>query len=168
MLRHYSVNLAWSDADQAYVATSAEFPGLSGVNEDPEAALAELREALELAFETYEEEGWSLPEPRSVAPHSGQVRLRLPKSTHTALAEEAERENVSLNTLAVAFISEGLGKAEVQRSVALELRRICTELAGSVHNLEPHRATAASISAPESNWIFQQGASGPLSSSNTH
>jgi hypothetical protein len=41
--------------------------------------------------------------------YSGKFNLRLPTDLHRALAERAEREGVSLNTAAVAFIAGGLG-----------------------------------------------------------
>ena len=40
---------------------------------------------------------------------SGQFRVRLPVELHEALAAEAERQGVSLNTLIVALLSGGLG-----------------------------------------------------------
>jgi antitoxin HicB len=40
---------------------------------------------------------------------SGRFVTRLPKSIHAKLAERAKSEGVSLNTLVLAFIAEGLG-----------------------------------------------------------
>ncbi|MBS1222642.1 MAG: hypothetical protein H6R23_2262, partial [Proteobacteria bacterium] len=37
---------------------------------------------------------------------------RLPKSLHAKLAARARQEGVSLNTLVLAFIAEGLGRRE--------------------------------------------------------
>lgn len=170
MLRHYSVNLAWSDEDQAYIATSAEFPGLSGISENPDEALAELREALAMAIDTFEEEGLDLPDPRRVPDHSGQLRLRLPKSLHGRIAAEAEREGVSLNTLAVTFIGEGLGAAEVERRAAAELRQVCAELTGEVQHLAHHVGTAEAYgtSSEKGPYLFRQTATGPFQRTPTH
>ncbi len=41
--------------------------------------------------------------------HSGQFRVRLPVELHAALAAEAERQGVSLNTLIVALLAGGIG-----------------------------------------------------------
>jgi hypothetical protein len=41
---------------------------------------------------------------------SGNIRLRLPESLHRALTELADREGVSLNTLMVTLMSEGVGR----------------------------------------------------------
>ena len=40
---------------------------------------------------------------------SGQLRVRLPVELHEALAAEAERQGVSLNTLIVALLAGGTG-----------------------------------------------------------
>jgi antitoxin HicB len=47
------------------------------------------------------------------ADYSGKFVLRLPKSMHRQLAELAESEGVSLNQLALAYLAEGMGKAEL-------------------------------------------------------
>ncbi len=41
--------------------------------------------------------------------HSGQLRVRLPIELHAALAAEAERQGVSLNTMIVALLAGGIG-----------------------------------------------------------
>jgi antitoxin HicB len=61
------------------------------------------------------EAGRPIPSP-SVDPaegYSGKWQLRAPKSLHRRLAERAKRakrEGVSLNTLAVTLLAEGLGE----------------------------------------------------------
>ena len=110
--RHYSAMLHWSAEDGGYVATCPEFPGLSGIGETAEEAIAVLREAVEMAVEVYSEEGHALPEPRVRGSYSGQFRLRVPRSVHAELAARAEAEGVSLNTLALSYIAHGLGAAQ--------------------------------------------------------
>jgi antitoxin HicB len=41
---------------------------------------------------------------------SGKFVTRLPKSVHAKLAERAKAEGVSLNTLVLALVAEGLGR----------------------------------------------------------
>ncbi|MFH1059550.1 MAG: type II toxin-antitoxin system HicB family antitoxin, partial [Pseudomonadota bacterium] len=55
------------------------------------------------------------PKPMSGGVYSGQFRLRTPKSLHAALAARARAEGVSLNTLALTFIAQGLGRTEAKR-----------------------------------------------------
>ena len=112
MIPHYSFNVTWSDTDAGYIAVSPELGGISGFGDTPETAVAELRVAIELAIETYREEGWTLPDPSHLEAYSGQFRLRLSRSLHKALADQATHEHVSLNALATTLIAEGLGHAQ--------------------------------------------------------
>lgn len=119
---NYSYHVAWSERDSAYVAVSPEFPGLSGLGTSAEEAVAELRVAIDLALETFEEEGKAPPEPQEIGEYSGQFRLRLPRRLHAALALRAQAEGVSLNTLAVMYLSEALGAAQSELRSASEYR----------------------------------------------
>lgn len=104
----YSLAVHWSDEDEAFVATSPEFPHLSAFGDTPEEAAAELTGVMGEVVELHKEEGLSLPEPQKLVVHSGQLRLRLPKSLHQRLSLRAEQEDVSLNTLIVAYVAAGL------------------------------------------------------------
>lgn len=123
-MRSYSVNVFWSDEDEAFVATCPEFPGLSGLGPSRNAAVAELEIALKLAEDSYKEEGWPLPEPQALPAYSGQFRLRLPKSLHGLLARQADLEGVSLNTLIVNYLAQTMGQEATERRVSAELRAI--------------------------------------------
>jgi predicted RNase H-like HicB family nuclease len=104
----YPAHTEWSEEDEGYVATCAQFPGLTGVDKDEALAIGELREAIDMVIELMLEEGRTPPEVLSAAAFSGQFRLRLVKSQHAALARRAEEEGVSLNTLAQTYIACGL------------------------------------------------------------
>ncbi len=101
----YSIDVAWSDEDNGYIALSPEFDGLSAFGATIEAASAELQIALAAALETYQNEGWALPEPRKRAAYSGKLLVRMPKSLHARLAQRAVHEGVSLNTLIVMLLA---------------------------------------------------------------
>ena len=108
-MSNYSFTVRWSDEDRGYIAVCPEFPGVSGWGETAEEALREVRVALEMSIEVYTEQGWELPSPWKLPRYSGQFRLRVPASLHAQLAERAGLEGVSLNTLAVSYLSAGLG-----------------------------------------------------------
>ena len=89
-----------------------EFPDLPGCMADgatPEEAVREGTDALHSWLETHRELGRPIPSPAS---YSGNWRMRVPKSLHRRLAERAKAEGVSLNTLAVALLAEGVGVRE--------------------------------------------------------
>ena len=48
-----------------------------------------------------------------ITEHSGKFVQRVPRSIHAQLAEKARQEGVSLNSLVLSFIAEGLGRMDV-------------------------------------------------------
>jgi antitoxin HicB len=107
----FSIRIIWSDDDGGYIATSPEFEDLSAFGATPQEAAAQLESVVRVAIATYRDSGWPLPEPKRVHEHSGQLRLRLPKSLHGRLVEEADRDGVSLNTLIVTYLAQQVGRA---------------------------------------------------------
>lgn len=132
-MNNYSFNVIWSDEDKCFMATCPEFPGLSAFGNTPTEAIEEAQVALELFIEQYEEDGEPLPEPRRVQEYSGQTRVRMPSWLHARLAEEAERQNTSLNQLIVSYLSTGVGQADVFEDQRSELRRLIYALSPMQH-----------------------------------
>ena len=64
----YSIVIQWSDEDEAFLVHLPEFPSQHFVThgETYDEALKNSLEVLDLLVESYEEEGRSLPKPRSV------------------------------------------------------------------------------------------------------
>ena len=60
----------------------------------------------------FEAKGFPVPAPNSGGVASGKFVARVPKTTHAQLATRAKAEGVSLNTLVLTFIAEGLGRRE--------------------------------------------------------
>ncbi len=92
----------------------AEFPDLPGCAADgtsPEAAMKEAADAARSWLKTARAHGDPIPAPsRGSTGYSGRWLLRAPKSLHRRLSERAKEEGVSLNTLAVTLLAEGLGE----------------------------------------------------------
>ncbi len=90
------------------------FPDLPGCMSDGltvEEAVANGRDAVKGWILTAREFGDAIPAPGSGG-EPGKFVQRLPKSLHTKLAARAKQEGVSLNTLVLSFIAEGLGRRE--------------------------------------------------------
>ncbi len=102
----HAVSIKWSDEDKAFIATIPQIKGLSAVGDTREKSLSELRIAAQAYFEAFKASGKSLPPAEKVKPFSGQLRIRMPKSLHAALSQEADDENISLNTYIVTLLSE--------------------------------------------------------------
>lgn len=107
----YSIQVFADHKDHGFVAVCPEFPGVSAFGDTREEALVEIGMALELAIETYVEEGWPLPQPKPlVIPDlpSRAFRVRLPRTVHAQLAERAVHEGVSQNQLVLTYVVAGL------------------------------------------------------------
>jgi predicted RNase H-like HicB family nuclease len=75
-LLQYSVRVAWSEEDAAFIAQSPEFRGITAFGASYGEAVTELEQALQLAVETHEEEGWPGTLLRHVGfPTRGEIRL---------------------------------------------------------------------------------------------
>lgn len=88
-----------------------EFPDLPGCvadGETVEEAVTNGKAAVRSWIATAKEFGDSIP--ASSAKMSGRWVQRVPKTLHDKLARRAAREGVSLNTLVVSLIAEGLGR----------------------------------------------------------
>lgn len=81
----------------------ADGPTIQEATDNAEAAICEW-------IATAEALGRSIPAPRTADAYSGKWVQRVPKSLHKKLATEAKREGVSLNSLAISLLAEGLGK----------------------------------------------------------
>jgi predicted RNase H-like HicB family nuclease len=103
----YSQHVAWSAEDEMYVATCPELEGLSALAESEEAAVRELKTAMALVIEDMLAQGEPLPAPYTHASHSGQFRVRIPRTLHGRLVQLASREGVSLNSLVTTLLAEG-------------------------------------------------------------
>ena len=91
-----------------------ELPGCMTNAETPEEAVQEIHSLQSEWLQIALEEGLPIPEPKPEEEYSGNFRLRLPRAQHRKLAEEAEKQGVSLNTLCVSLLAEGLGQVVAQ------------------------------------------------------
>lgn len=88
-----------------------EFPDLPGCMSDGETIEETIDNGFDAAqcwIEAAKQDKKEIPKPG--AAQSGKWVQRVPKSLHARLIDKAKEEGVSLNTLVVAIIAEGLGK----------------------------------------------------------
>jgi predicted HicB family RNase H-like nuclease len=108
----YGFRVIWSDADDAFIATCNDLEGVSGYGDSPGAALSEAKVAVSLLLEEYAAQKVSPPPAQEYVEHSGQFRVRLPKSLHARLVARADDEETSLNSLVLTYVAQGLGDSE--------------------------------------------------------
>jgi predicted RNase H-like HicB family nuclease len=104
-----------ADPDGGYVIVFPDLPGcMTQVDSIDE--VGPMAEDVRLGWiETEYERGREIPPPSYPAEHSGKFNVRLPRSLHRSLAEEAEREGISLNQYVVALLARRDAQAQVQR-----------------------------------------------------
>jgi antitoxin HicB len=93
-----------------WYARVPEWEGCMSDGDTPEEALENVKDAMFNWAYGMLEDGRSIPEPANPLPdYSGRFVLRLPRSLHRQLAERADAEGVSLNTLCLTLLAGGLG-----------------------------------------------------------
>ena len=97
-----------------YLITFPDLPGCMSDGATEAAAVANGRDAFASWVSARVDAGKPVPvpayQPEPVPLASGRFVTRLPKTIHAKLADRAKAEGVSLNTLVLAYIAEGLGR----------------------------------------------------------
>lgn len=95
----YCYRVSWSEEDQEFVGTCAEFPSISWLDGSPENALSGVRRVVADCVRDMADSGESAPEPLATRAYSGKFLVRVPPQLHKVLATEAAEAGVSLNRL---------------------------------------------------------------------
>ncbi|WP_082343677.1 toxin-antitoxin system HicB family antitoxin [Sulfobacillus thermosulfidooxidans] len=102
-----------------YVATIPDLPGCITQGETPEETLQRITDAKTAWILIALEQSIDIPMPSthsvSSSVYSGKLNVRMPKSLHQALAQEAQKEGVSLNHLIVYRLTQSLHHNGVPR-----------------------------------------------------
>ena len=105
-----------------FMFTMPDLPGVMADGATELEALADGREAFISTVSAMVDAGLEIPAPAfnvddfTPASASGKVLARLPRSMHLQLTARAKTEGVSLNSLVLAFIAEGLGRRSSTRT----------------------------------------------------
>jgi len=101
----YTYRITWSEVDREFVGLCVEFPSLSWLAKNPEAALKGIRMVVTKAVQDMESNGEIPPAPLSGKSYSGKFIVRIPPEIHRALAIKAAEEGISLNRLVSAKLT---------------------------------------------------------------
>ena len=97
-----------------FLITFRDLPGCMSDGATEAETIANGKDALKAWVSARIDSGKTVPEPfyrpDTVPDVSGRFVTRLPKSVHAKLTERAKSEGVSLNTLMLSFVAEGLGR----------------------------------------------------------
>lgn len=93
-----------------YLVSFTDFNDCVSDGSSVDEAIANGRLALKETIAALKAAGLPVPVPTQATAASGKFVARVPKSVHAKLSSRAKAEGVSLNTLVVSLISEGLGR----------------------------------------------------------
>jgi predicted HicB family RNase H-like nuclease len=108
-VEQYEYRVFWSDEDEEFVATVAEFPSMSNLAITQEEALRGMIELIAFVVDDMVKSGEPVPEPRRLQSYSGKVHVRMPNELHRELMLKAQDAGVSLNQYIVSLLSRGAG-----------------------------------------------------------
>ena len=103
----YNYSLYHSE-EGGYVIEIPDLPGCITQGETAEEALNMIEDAKRCWIEVALEDGRQIPEPIT-DDYSGKFNVRVPKSLHKTLSDQAKKENISLNQLILYHLSRSIG-----------------------------------------------------------
>ncbi len=92
-----------------YLISFLDFAECISDGESVDEVIANGRDALKATIATLKSKKLPVPAPNSGGVASGKFVARVPKTVHAQLATRARAEGVSLNSLVLTFIAQGLG-----------------------------------------------------------
>lgn len=102
----YRMEIVPDTAEGGYIASFPELCGCITCGETVEKAVANAIDAKREWLSAAIEDGIDIPTPETSENYSGQFKLRLPKSLHKQLAEDARRDGISMNQYCVYLLAQ--------------------------------------------------------------
>jgi antitoxin HicB len=102
------------DDGGGFLVSFPDFADCISDGETIEEALENGRDALKATIAALKAKKLPVPAPNSGGVASGKFVARVPKTVHAQLATRARAEGVSLNTLVLTFIAQGLGSTQAR------------------------------------------------------
>jgi antitoxin HicB len=121
----FTIRPMTEDEGGGYLIEFPDLPGCMSDGETVDEAIANGAEAKRDWIAAMHAAGRPVPPPtvEAAESYSGKWVLRTPRSLHRSLAERAREEGVSLNTLAIAILAQGLGQGPGQAEHGVARRR---------------------------------------------
>ncbi|MDF9390843.1 toxin-antitoxin system HicB family antitoxin [Vibrio sp. 1151_11] len=133
------------EGEELFVARVAELSDVEEYGDTFEEARSLALDTIETAYEMCKEQNIAFPAPsprydeRELA--SGRVTLRMPKTLHARLIQEAELEDVSLNQYLVSSLSMNYGQCQLSKSVVEEVKSRFDALQEQINKYQKVAAT---------------------------
>lgn len=120
---NYPVTLYRAE-EGGFAAEIEDLPGCLTQGETVEEVIENIEEARQLWINLAYEDGFEIPIPRTDEEYSGRFLVRIPKSLHRRLAEQARYEGVSLNQYVESMLSTGVSTQNIIEMIRAELDKI--------------------------------------------
>ncbi|NJK52157.1 MAG: type II toxin-antitoxin system HicB family antitoxin [Leptolyngbyaceae cyanobacterium SU_3_3] len=105
--KFYTYRVIWSQEDQEFVGLCAEFPGMSWLDADQQAAFSGIVTLVQDCLDDLAAHHEPIPTPLSKKQYSGKFMVRIPPEQHRQLAIQAAEQGISLNRLASSKLTTG-------------------------------------------------------------
>ena len=102
------------DEGSGWLITFPDLPGCMSDGNNPEEAMENGKDALNVWIKACQEDGREIPIPNNLS--GGKFITRIPRSLHMRLVSRAKQEGVSMNALVSTFIAECLGNNKMIKS----------------------------------------------------
>jgi antitoxin HicB len=100
------------DEGGGFLISYPDFSDCISDGETIEEAILNGKDALKATIAALKTKDFPIPAPNSGGIASGKFIARVPKTVHAQLTTRAKAEGVSLNSLVLTFLAEGLGRRE--------------------------------------------------------
>jgi len=115
----YTIELQ-RDSEAGWFVRVKELRGCMSEGDTAEEAIEMIQEAMELWLEVALEDDISIPEPRPDEDYSGKFVVRVPRSLHRELVDEAQQQGTSLNQYINVALARSVGRPVSVEPVAEE------------------------------------------------
>ena len=113
-MEKYEYKVTWSEEDQVYIGSVAEFPSLAAHGDTAKDALKEIQFVVASVLDDLKESGEIAPQPLSSRRYSGKLNVRMPEYLHRELVSEAAWQNISLNQLIIYKLARNIHEVKKQ------------------------------------------------------
>jgi predicted HicB family RNase H-like nuclease len=93
----YTYRVTWSHEDEEYIGLCVEFPSLSWLDKNYEAALQGIRNVVAEVVADMQSNNEPIPQPLATKRYSGIFTVRIPPDVHRSLTIQAAEAKISIN-----------------------------------------------------------------------
>lgn len=104
----YRMEVIPDTVEGGYAISYPDLPGCISVGESIPKAIKNAEDAKKAWLQAALEDQVIIYEPKNVNDYSGQFKLRIPRTLHMELAEQAREEGISLNQYCVYLLSKNM------------------------------------------------------------